>query len=95
MANVLAALETGVTELDASVGGLGGSPFAPGGGNGNLHRGPGAMLTDMGIETGIDVEKMAAAARLAQELVGHDIPGHIHANGPRWSPRNPAKPTDI
>jgi hydroxymethylglutaryl-CoA lyase len=94
MANALAALEAGVTELDASVGGLGGSPFAPGGGNGNLstedltH-----MLADMGVETGVDVEGVADAARLAQELVGHDIPGHIHANGPRWSPRNPAKPT--
>ena len=56
MANVLAAMQAGVTEFDASVGGLGGSPFAPGA-NGNLatedlvH-----MLADMGIETGVDLD---------------------------------------
>jgi hydroxymethylglutaryl-CoA lyase len=95
MANALAALEAGVTELDTSVGGLGGSPFAPGGGNGNLSTEDLAhMLADMGIETGVDVERVADAARLAEELVGHDIPGHIHANGPRWSPRSPANRTD-
>jgi hydroxymethylglutaryl-CoA lyase len=96
MANALAALEAGVTELDASVGGLGGSPFAPGGGNGNLSTEDLAhMLADMGIQTGVDIEKMAEAARLAKELVGHDIPGHIHANGPRWSPRTPPAPSVI
>ena len=77
MANALAAMEAGVAELDASVGGLGGSPFAPGA-NGNLctedlvH-----MLAGMGIETGMDLERVLEAARLAESLVGHPLPGRM------------------
>ena len=86
MANVLAALEAGVDEFDASVGGMGGSPFAPGA-NGNVatedlvH-----MLADMGIETGVDLGKLIEAAGLARELVGHDLPGQVSKAGPRWAP---------
>jgi hydroxymethylglutaryl-CoA lyase len=75
MANVLAAMELGVASFDASIGGLGGSPFAPGA-NGNLatedlvH-----MLTDMGIETGASAERLAEAAVLAESLLGHALPG--------------------
>ena len=85
MANVLAALQLGVTEFDASVGGLGGSPFAPGA-NGNLatedvvH-----MLADLGIETGIDLDRVLAAARLAEELVGHPLSSQVSKAGPRWA----------
>jgi hydroxymethylglutaryl-CoA lyase len=87
MANALAALEAGVVELDASIGGLGGSPFAPGNANGNVATEDLAhLLADMGIDTGIDLESLAAAARLAEELVGHPLPGHIAKAGPRWAP---------
>jgi len=87
MANVLAALEVGVTEFDASIGGLGGSPFAPGA-NGNVPTEDLAhMLADMGIECGVSVERLADAASLAQELLGRELPGHIWRAGPRWKPR--------
>jgi hydroxymethylglutaryl-CoA lyase len=85
MANVLAALEAGVTDFDASVGGLGGSPFAPGA-NGNLatedvvH-----MLTDMGVQTGVDLERLLEAARLAESLVGHPLASQVSKAGPRWA----------
>jgi hydroxymethylglutaryl-CoA lyase len=85
MANVLAALQLGVAEFDASVGGMGGSPFAPGA-NGNVatedlvH-----MLTDMGIETGVDLQAVLRAARLAERLVGHPMPGQVSKAGPRWA----------
>jgi hydroxymethylglutaryl-CoA lyase len=88
MANALAALQIGVTELDASIGGLGGSPFAPGGANGNLatedlvH-----MLTDMGIETGVDLDRVLEAARLTEELVGHPLASQVSKSGPRWARR--------
>jgi hydroxymethylglutaryl-CoA lyase len=91
MANALAALEAEVTELDASVGGLGGSPFAPPGANGNLatedlvH-----MLTDMGIETGVDLERVLDAARLVEDLVGHPLAGQVSRSGPRWAVGNDA-----
>ena len=85
MANVLAALHVGVTDFDASIGGLGGSPFAPGA-NGNLatedvvH-----MLGDMGVETGVDLDRVLDAARLAEELVGHPLKSQVSRAGPRWS----------
>jgi hydroxymethylglutaryl-CoA lyase len=85
MANVLAALEAGVTDFDASVGGLGGSPFAPGA-NGNLatedvvH-----MLTDMGVQTGVDLERLLEAAKLAESLVGHPLASQVSKAGPRWA----------
>lgn len=86
MANALAALEAGVVELDASIGGLGGSPFAPGNANGNIATEDLAhLLADMGIDTGVDLQGLAAAARLAEELVGHPVPGHIAKAGPRWA----------
>jgi hydroxymethylglutaryl-CoA lyase len=84
MANVLAALEVGITEFDASVGGLGGSPFAPGA-NGNVatedvvH-----MLADMGVGTGVDMDRLLEAARLAQRLVGHPLNSQVSKAGPRW-----------
>jgi hydroxymethylglutaryl-CoA lyase len=84
MANALAALEAGVTELDASIGGLGGSPFAPGA-NGNLatedmvH-----MLADMGVETGISLDAVLDAAALAESLVGHPLASQVSKAGPRW-----------
>ena len=91
MANALAAMEAGVTELDTSVGGLGGSPFAPPGANGNLatedlvH-----MLTDMGIETGVDLDRVLDAARLVEELVGHPLASQVSRSGPRWAVGNDA-----
>jgi hydroxymethylglutaryl-CoA lyase len=89
MANVLAALETGVTDFDASVGGLGGSPFAPGA-NGNLATEDVVnMLTDMGIETGVDMDMLIAAARMAESLVGHPLASQVSKAGPRWATGRP------
>lgn len=85
MANALAALEAGVDDLDASVGGLGGSPFAPGA-NGNLatedlvH-----MLEDMGIQTGVNLGRLLDAATVAEELVGHPLASQVSKAGPRWA----------
>jgi hydroxymethylglutaryl-CoA lyase len=89
MANVWAALEAGVSEFDASIGGLGGSPFAPGV-NGNVATEDLAhMLIDMGLETGIDFGKLLDAARMAQDLVGHILPGRVLSAGPKWTVSEP------
>ena len=83
LANVLAALQLGVTEFDASVGGLGGCPYAPGA-SGNLaseelvH-----MLEDMGIDTGVDLGALLEAARLAERIVGRELPSAVLRAGPR------------
>ncbi|GGJ23620.1 hydroxymethylglutaryl-CoA lyase [Neoroseomonas lacus] len=80
-ANVLAALEMGVDLFDSSVAGLGGCPFA---GHGDS-RGAGNICTEdmvflcheMGIETGIDLEKLIEAARLAERIIGRPLSGRI------------------
>jgi hydroxymethylglutaryl-CoA lyase len=73
MANALAGMLSGVTEFDTSVGGLGGSPFAPGA-NGNLATEDFvAMLDGMGVETGVDLARVLDAARQVRDLVGHDL----------------------
>ena len=85
MANALAALEVGVDEFDTSVGGLGGSPFAPGA-NGNLatedlvH-----MLQDMGIETGVSLERVLEVSAEVQTMIGHSVPSQVSKAGPRWA----------
>lgn len=85
LANVLAALQAGVTEFDASVGGLGGSPYAPPGSNGNVatedlvH-----MLTDMGVATDVDLDRVIDASKLAESLVGRTLRGQVTRVGPRW-----------
>lgn len=77
LANVWAALEAGVDRFDASVGGLGGSPYAPGA-TGNIptedlvH-----MLHEMGIQTGVDLEALIGCAQLLEELLDHELPGQV------------------
>jgi hydroxymethylglutaryl-CoA lyase len=78
-----AALQLGAARFDTSVGGLGGSPFAHGA-TGNLATEElVAMLDDLGIPTGIDVEGLVAAAAVAAELVGHPVPSRVALAGPR------------
>src|SRR5512137_2610922 len=75
LANVLAGLDAGITTFDASVGGLGGCPYAPGA-SGNLATEDLVyMLQGMGYETGVDLGKLVSAGALAQELVGRKLPG--------------------
>ncbi|HIW63889.1 MAG TPA: hydroxymethylglutaryl-CoA lyase [Candidatus Stackebrandtia excrementipullorum] len=83
LANVLTAMDYGVVEFDASVGGLGGCPYAPGA-SGNLateelvH-----MLHDMGVETGVDLDALIEVAELAESLVGRELPSGVLRAGPR------------
>jgi hydroxymethylglutaryl-CoA lyase len=86
MANALAAMQAGVTEFDTSVGGLGGSPFAPGS-NGNLATEDFVgMLAGMGIETGIDPARVLDAARLVRDLVGHELASRVGGPGDGRAP---------
>ena len=74
LANCVIAMTLGVTTIDSSVGGLGGCPYAPGA-SGNLATDDVvAMLHSMGIETGIDLDKLVEASRLAASFVGHELP---------------------
>jgi hydroxymethylglutaryl-CoA lyase len=83
LANVLAALQLGVSDFDASVGGLGGCPYAPGA-TGNIaseelvH-----MVEDMGVATGVDLEALIDVAACAERMVGHTLPSQVLRAGPR------------
>jgi hydroxymethylglutaryl-CoA lyase len=83
LANVYAALQLGVTEFDASVGGLGGCPYAPGASGNVATEEVVHMLHDMGIDTGVDLAAMIEAARLAQDIVGRELPSGVLKAGPR------------
>jgi hydroxymethylglutaryl-CoA lyase len=88
LANALAALEAGIYRFDASLGGLGGCPFAPGA-TGNLctedlvH-----MLQAMGYETGVNLDAMLVIADDLPDMVGHEVPGQTVKAG-RSSRRYP------
>jgi hydroxymethylglutaryl-CoA lyase len=75
LANVLAALEVGVDRFDASVGGIGGCPFAPGAPGNICSEDLIHMLHEMGIETGIDLPGLLDCARMLEGLLGHEVPG--------------------
>ncbi len=81
--NAWCALERGVRRFDTSVGGLGGSPFAPGAAGNLATEEFVAVLDDVGVVTGIDVDAVIDAARIAAELVGHDVPSAVARVGPR------------
>ena len=84
--NILVAIEYGVHHFDASIGGLGGCPFAPGA-TGNvctedlLH-----CLHAMGYETGIDLDALIEVSRRVQEIIGRELPGQIMKAG-QWNRR--------
>ena len=75
LANTLAALELGVRIFDTSIGGMGGCPYAPGAAGNLATEDLASMLADMGLETGIDLEKLIDAGQLAQELIGRKLTG--------------------
>ena len=83
LANVLAALELGVADFDASVGGLGGCPYAPGASGNIATEELVYMVEDMGVHTGIDLEALLEAAGAAECLVGRELPSQVLRAGPR------------
>ena len=83
VANAVAGMEVGVAAFDASVGGLGGCPFAG-------HKGAAGNICtedfvfaceEMGVATGIDLDALVEAAKLSEELVGHVLPGKVMKGG--------------
>lgn len=83
IANACAGLEMGVTIFDAAVGGLGGCPFAG-------HKGAAGnvcsedlvfICQEMGIDTGVDLDRLIESALLAEDIVGHPLPGRVMRGG--------------
>jgi hydroxymethylglutaryl-CoA lyase len=83
LANVLAAIDAGAGRFDASLGGIGGCPYAPGA-TGNVCSEEIVHALDvMGYDTGVDLAQLIAAAKQLPGLIGHDIPSQIVKAGRR------------
>ncbi len=82
LANLLAAMQAGCRDFDTAIGGLGGSPTAPGAGGNVASEDVVHMVEDMGVSTGIDLERLLAAARMAGELLGRPLRGQVLIAGP-------------
>jgi hydroxymethylglutaryl-CoA lyase len=83
LASAYAAVTAGVTRLDASVGGLGGCPFAPGAKGNIAIEDLVYLLRDSGIHVDVDLQAAIAAARIAERLVGHELPSSLLRAGDR------------
>ncbi|MBX9880234.1 MAG: hydroxymethylglutaryl-CoA lyase [Candidatus Obscuribacterales bacterium] len=75
LANVVAGLESGVTTFDASIGGMGGCPYAPGAAGNLATEDLIYMLNGLGVKTGVDLNKLVDCGALAQEIIGRQLPG--------------------
>jgi hydroxymethylglutaryl-CoA lyase len=91
LANILAAVQAGITRFDGSLGGLGGCPYAPGASGNVCSEDAIHMLDAMGYDTGMDVTKLIQLARQLPQIVGHDVPGQVAKAG-RITDLHPAPP---
>ena len=81
LANVLAAVQSGIVRFDGSLGGLGGCPYAPGA-SGNISSEDAIhMLDAMGYDTGMNIPKLLDLARELPQIVGHSVPGQVAKAG--------------
>ena len=81
LANLLAAVQSGIVRFDGSLGGLGGCPYAPGA-SGNISSEDAIhMLDAMGYDTGMNIPKLIQLARELPKIVGHEVPGQVAKAG--------------
>ncbi len=85
LANVLAAVQSGIVRFDGSLGGLGGCPYAPGA-SGNISSEDAIhMLDAMGYDTGMNIPKLLKLARELPKIVGHEVPGQVAKAGSTYT----------
>src|SRR5699024_616840 len=77
LSNILAGIEAGITSFDASLGGLGGCPFAPGATGNVCTEDIVHMLHNMEMDTGINFEKLIAASSRLREMMGHELSSYV------------------
>jgi hydroxymethylglutaryl-CoA lyase len=83
LANIVVGLELGIRDFDASVGGMGGCPYAPGAAGNVSTEDLVYLLEGMGIRTGIDLSKLLEAGRVAESIVGRALPSKVLRAGAR------------
>src|SRR3546814_883278 len=89
LANAVAAVQSGIDRFDASLGGLGGCPFAPGASGNVCTEDLVHMFEAMGYDTGVKLDALLVLAREMPDIVQHEIPGQVVKAGPS-SRRYPA-----
>lgn len=83
LANVMVGLEEGITYYDASIGGLGGCPFAAGATGNICTEDLVYLLEESGYETGVDLDALIAVSKQTEAVIGRDLPGQVMKAGPR------------
>ena len=83
LANIMVAMQRGVSRFDAAIGGLGGCPYSPGATGNVATEDVVHMVEDLGVRTGIDLEHLIECGQLAEQLVGRQLPAQVLRSGPR------------
>ena len=87
LVNVVAGLDEGVASFESSFAGLGGCPFAPGATGNICTEDLVNLLNELGIETGIDLDRLCGVARRVEDVIGRPLPGQVMKAGPRLTLR--------
>jgi hydroxymethylglutaryl-CoA lyase len=87
LVNVMTGLDEGVAAFESSFAGLGGCPFAPGATGNICTEDLVNLLNELGIETGIDLDRLCGVARRVEEVIGRPLPGQVMKAGPRLTLR--------
>ena len=82
LTNALAAYQLGVRRFDTGIGGLGGSPFAPGAGGNLATEDLVLLLEDIGVPTGIDLAALIEVSRGLGKILGRELPSRVARAGP-------------
>ncbi|PSR22936.1 MAG: hydroxymethylglutaryl-CoA lyase [Sulfobacillus acidophilus] len=86
LANLLAGIMAGCVRFETALGGIGGSPFSPGAGGNLATEDAVYCLQEMGIKTGIDLERLMDATRFLESAIGHSVPSRVYQAGGRMVP---------
>jgi hydroxymethylglutaryl-CoA lyase len=86
LANLLAGVLAGCTRFETALGGIGGSPFSPGAGGNLATEDAVYCLQEMGIKTGIDLDRLLDATRFLETAIGHQVPSRVFRAGGRMIP---------
>ena len=84
LANILAGMQAGVTEFDTAIGGLGGCPYAPNASGNIATEDVVNMMTEMGIETGVDLDALLMVSEMVKKVIPHPLDSAVVKSGKPW-----------
>lgn len=84
LANILAAMQAGMIEFDTAVGGLGGCPYAPNAAGNIATEDAVNMMTEMGIETGVDLDALLSVSEMVKKVISHPLDSAVVKSGKPW-----------